>query len=149
MMSVPCPKRPVSPPAKKRRLSLSLKKGGGPGGPLAEISNQRFRSPVKEKEVSAAAKGVVPMKQCQVTKVLRPFVATKAHQEKVAGTIISGERLSIPPETIAPLKTIPTETIHSATVSTATFPPNAPSMPTLNNYLIQVTFWTGLCSSAC
>ena len=57
---------PVSPPAKKRRLSLSLKKGGGRGGPLAEIYNQRFRFPVKEKEFSAAAKGVVPSntKQC-------------------------------------------------------------------------------------
>jgi hypothetical protein len=57
---------PVTPPAKKRRLSLSLKKGGGRGGPLTEISNQRFVSPVKEKEFNAAAKGVVPSntKQC-------------------------------------------------------------------------------------
>ena len=71
---------PVTPPAKKRRLSLSLKKGGGRGGPLTEISNQRFVSPVKEKEFNAAAKGVVPSntKQCN----RGPVVSTNRGRSK-------------------------------------------------------------------
>ena len=50
------------PPAKKRRLSLSLKKPPV----LVDIMNQCFRSLVKDTEFIAAAKGVIPSntKQC-------------------------------------------------------------------------------------
>ena len=60
----------MTPPAKRQKLSLSLKQGGGcrgrQEGPLTEISNQCFRSPVKEKEFEVAAKRVVPSntRQC-------------------------------------------------------------------------------------
>ena len=93
------PKRHLFPPPRSEN-SLSLtKKGKGRGGPLADVSNQRFRSPVKEKEFRTAAKGVVPTntKQCNewACRVYRSWVQQRNERgnctEKVPENLLGSD----------------------------------------------------------